>query len=69
MEKNNNISENHKNEFIFNFIKNINDIKTRSLEIKNNNYVNSLDKNLLKEKDKKIEDLQKQCEELKNNLK
>ena len=68
MEKNNNISENHKNEFIFNFIKNINDIKTRSLEIKNNNYVNSLDKNLLKEKDKKIEDLQKQCEELKKQL-
>lgn len=68
MEKNNNISENHKNEFIFNFIKNINDIKTRSLEIKNNNYINSLDKNLLKEKDKKIEDLQKQCEELKKQL-
>ena len=69
MEKNNNnINEKPRNEFIFNFIKNINDIKTKSLEFKSNNYVNSLDKNLLKEKDKKIEDLKKQCEELKKQL-
>ena len=65
---NNNINEKPKNEFIFNFIKNLNDIKTKSLEIKNNNYDNNINQNLLKEKDKKIEDLQKQCEELKKQL-
>ena len=64
----NNLDENKRNEFIFNFIKNINDIKTKSLQIKNNNYVNKIDKDLLIEKDKKIEDLQKQCEELKKQL-
>ena len=64
----NNLDENKRNEFIFNFIKNINDIKTKSLQIKNNNYINKVDKDLLKEKDKKIEDLQKQCEELKKQL-
>ena len=64
MDNNNNIiNEKPRNEFIFNFIKNLNDIKTKSLEIKNNNYDNSINQNLLKEKDKKIEDLQKQCEE------
>ena len=69
MDNNNNIiNEKPRNEFIFNFIKNLNDIKTKSLEIKNNNYDNSINQNLLKEKDKKIEDLQKQCEELKKQL-
>ena len=72
MEKNGFGKKSNNNEFIINFIKNIkniNDIKTKSLEIKNNNnYVNNLDKNLLKEKDKKIEDLEKQCEELKKQL-
>ena len=68
MENNTNISEKTKNEIIFNFIKNINDINTKSLEIRNNQNINDVDKNLLKEKDKKIQDLQKQCEELKKQL-
>ena len=68
MDNDKNKNEKTKNEFIFNFIKNINDIKTKSLEIKNTHYVNNINKDLLKEKDKKIEDLQKQCEELKKKL-
>ena len=68
MDDNKKIKEKTNNEFIINFIRNINDIKTKSLEIKNTQYENTINKDLLKEKDKKIEDLQKQCEELKKQL-
>ena len=69
MENNCNLKENNKREVIFNFIKNINDIKKKSYELKNNHCINNLDNDLLKEKDKKIEALKKQCEELKKQLK
>jgi len=68
MENNINIDEKTRNEIIYNFIKNLNDIKTKSLNIKIDKYNNHIDKDLLKEKDKKIENLQKQCEELKKQL-
>ena len=68
MENNINIDEKTRNEIIYNFIKNLNDIKMKSLNIKIDKYKNHIDKDLLKEKDKKIENLQKQCEELKKQL-
>ena len=68
MDNNINIDEKKKNEIIYNFIKNLNDLKTKSLNIKIDKYKNNIDKDLLKEKDKKIENLQKQCEELKKQL-
>ena len=68
MENNINIDEKTKNEIIYNFIKNLNDLKTKSFNIKIDKYKNNIDKDLLKEKDKKIENLQKQCEELKKQL-
>ena len=65
----NNLNEKKKNEFIFNYIRNINDIKTKSYDLKNNQcFNNNISNDLLKEKDKKIEDLKKQCEELKKQL-
>ena len=68
MENNINIDEKTRNEIIYNFIKNLNDIKMKSLNINIDKYTNHINKDLLKEKDKKIENLQKQCEELKKQL-